>query len=206
MLAPMNKIELNLDVQIFGVPESPLFKQTKIRGFAKIYIKNFGLRLNWIPWTVSNKKVSITFPAFKRKAGEKTKRFPSISFSDRRLGKLVMKATKLKVLLAIEDLEKKANEQKKKKKEEAKKKEKKRKLAELRAFFFLPKEQQEEILWDLWLKSQRAPKRNRRNHKQQGEGDRQIVFAAAQKKFNIWKKNRLKQMQASKESLEKNAV
>ncbi len=129
ILSHMETKKIDIDVQISGMPETPLFKQTKIRGSAKVHIKTFGLTLNWIPWVVSRRKVTINFPGYKRIVNGKYKCFPSISFIDSHLDKLVCRLIKYKVLLGLEELEKKAVEQKKKKKEEAKKKERQKKLA-----------------------------------------------------------------------------
>ena len=204
----MEPKKFDIDVEISEIPETPLFQQTKIKGSAKVRIKTFGLILNWIPWVVSQKKVTVTFPAFKRRVDGKYKRFPTVSFIDKHLDRLVCRLIKYKILLRLEELEKKAIEQKRKTKEEAKKKERQKKLAELRVFFALPTEQQNDILWGLWGDSYRKPRKDKRAAKSHDsdwrhQQERQTEYIEMLKKFEVWKKNRLKQMRENKVSLEK---
>ena len=187
----METKKFDIDVEIFGIPETPLFQHIKIKGSAKVHIKTFGLTLKWIPWTVSENKVKIHFPGFKRKVDGKYKCFHSISFTDRRLEKVVCRLTKSKILLGIEDVEKKAIELKKKKK--------KQHLAELKVFLSLPKEKQEEILWPLWINRPGQPegKKSDNDYEDRDYGEwlrqhqNQMQYTTDLEKFETWKKKRL---------------
>ena len=207
ILSRMEEEKFVITVSISGMPDTALYRQTKIKGSARVHLMPFDVTLNWIPWAVTEKRIKISWPGYTRIVEGKYKVFPSISFTDKKLDKLVCRAIKNEIEAQLEVLKAKAQEEKKKKKEEAKRKQQLKKFSELRVFFSLSKKERDAILWGLWEKSYREkkPKNISRRDKSDWryQADAQNEYVEMLKKSEAWITNRKKQMRENYNQLKK---
>ncbi|MEM7174668.1 MAG: hypothetical protein AAF443_01905 [Chlamydiota bacterium] len=185
-------------VEVFGVPEEPLFRQAKFNGTAKVSVMPFGLVLRFIRWKVVEKKVRVSFSGYTRVVEGKKKCFPVISFMDKDFESSIYRAVKRKVLSELERLEELARVAKRNKKRDVKRRQQRAKWVELEAYFVKSREDKDEYLWSLWSKNRQKKPCSRSARGDQSDwryqANAQIEYARLVTKFEAWKEGKEREL------------